>query len=789
VAIDVGLPLAALTCAALGILGAGALLRAARGADPPVRGAYRLVAAGLGAGVCGLAATTFLLAIDGGPVSAGRLGPLAAGQLLGVVLLVVGLLRLPGAADPPGAALRQTLDGALLAACALHITWTLFIQPALVRHAHHPAPSLTDARTYVLGIPLLVSLAALGVAGVTAGRARPPRGVLALAAGGVAATVITSFGLLVALRYGGGAVVAGIGWGYAAGMALAAFAVRRADGVVPSQVDLPGSGNILALVPVAAAIIAAIIRMVVFGGTDNVSILIATVVGSLITARQMVANSAARRYAHRLAEREAFFKDMAFTDALTGLANRRHLMRVLDEQAVGGPACVLMAIDLDGFKNVNDMRGHDVGDAVLVEVGRRLRANLRPGDVAARLGGDEFAVLMWSGPDEAFRAAERLLTVLGAAYDMAGSAVFLSASIGLAGCATAHDVPSLLHNADLSLRFAKQRGKSRVERYDAAYDQWMRRRTTVEQELRGAIEREELSLVYQPVFALPDGRPVGVEALVRWHHPTLGQVSPAEFIPIAEESGLVTRVDRWVLHQACHQLSRWIAEGHDPWVSVNISIRELHLPEYVDHVVEVLRAHRVPPERLVLEVTEHAVALDLDEVVDRLAELREVGVRIALDDFGAGYSSLGQLRRLPVDVLKIDKILVVEPPLAPAGRAAPLVGVVVGLGRQLGLDVIAEGVADPAQQEIVSAAGCRLVQGELYGRPMPSEHVEALLAAAIEGASGSGAAASGLRSAATREDGANSAAKRADGADEPVPAPRPAQDMGQVDSAREMRQS
>src|SRR5947209_4972616 len=413
-----------------------------------------------------------------------------------------------------------------------------------------------------------------------------------------------------------------------------------------------------------------------------------------------------------------------------------------------------MAIDLDGFKTVNDIRGHDVGDAVLVEVGRRLRANLRPGDLAARLGGDEFAVLMWGGPEEAYGVAERLLTVLGGPYDMEGSAVFLSASIGLAGCATAADVPSLLHNADLSLRFAKQRGKSRVERYDAAYDQWMRRRTTVEQELRGAIEREQLSLVYQPVVALPEGRTVGVEALVRWHHPTLGEISPAEFIPVAEESGLVTRIDRWVLHQACHQLSRWIADGCDPWVSVNISIRELHLPEYVGQVVEVLRAHRVPPDRLVLEVTEHAVALDLDEVVDRLAELRATGVRIALDDFGAGYSSLGQLRRLPVDILKIDKILVGEPAPRPAGSAAPLVGVVVGLGRQLGLEVIAEGVADAVQQEVVTAAGCTLVQGELFGRPMPAEHIEALLAAPA-----------------------------------PLPAPRPARDVGQVDSAHEMRQS
>jgi diguanylate cyclase (GGDEF)-like protein len=763
VAITAGLPLAALTCAALGTLGGGVLLTSAdwkplrqatrlRAARPPVRSAYRLVAGGLAASVWGLAGSAFL--VTPGPSTTGRLGPFAAGQVLGTVLLLVGLLRLPGAADAPGAALRHVLDGALIAAATLHITWTLFIQPALARHSHHPTPSLTDARTYVLGIPLLVSLAAAGIAAVTAGRAQPPRATRVLAAGAVGLTVLTGLCLLVALRYGGGAVVAGLCWGYLLSLALTVLAVRRADRPAPPALDLPGSGTVMALVPVAAAIVAALIRMVVFGSTDNVSILIAASVGSLITARQMVANSSARRYAHRLAEREAFFKDMAFTDPLTGLANRRQLLRVLEEQAVGGPACVLMAIDLDGFKSVNDMRGHDVGDAVLVEVGRRLRANLRPGDLAARLGGDEFAVLMWGGPDEAHRVAERLLTVLGAPYDMEGSAVFLSASIGLAAGATADDVPSLLHNADLSLRFAKQRGKSRVERYDAAYDQWMRRRTTVEQELRGAIEREELSLVYQPVIALPEGRPVGVEALVRWHHPKLGQVSPAEFIPIAEEAGLVTRVDKWVLHQACHQLSRWIAEGHDPWISVNISIRELHLPEYVQQVVEVLRAHRVPPERLVLEVTEHAVALDLDEVVDRLAELRAVGVRIALDDFGAGYSSLGQLRRLPIDVLKIDKILVVEPASAPTRKAAPLVGVVVGLGHQLGLEVIAEGVADPAQEEIVSAAGCRLVQGELYGRAMPSEHVEALLAGAPI-----------------------------------IPAQRPAQDVGQVDSGHEMRQS
>jgi EAL domain-containing protein (putative c-di-GMP-specific phosphodiesterase class I) len=298
-----------------------------------------------------------------------------------------------------------------------------------------------------------------------------------------------------------------------------------------------------------------------------------------------------------------------------------------------------------------------------------------------------------------------------------------------------------------------------VERYDVAYDQWMHRRTMVEQELRGAIEREELSLAYQPIVGLPDGRTVGVEALVRWHHPTLGQVSPVEFVPVAEEYGLIARIGGWVLHQACHQLSRWLADGYDPWLSVNVSVRELHLPGYVDRVVEVLRAHRVPAHRLVLEVTEHSVAVELAEAVDRLAELRAHGVRVALDDLGAGYSALGRLGRLPVDLVKIDELLVVEPaaarlPGAPARPAAPLVQAVVTIGRQLGLEVIAEGVATGAQREVVTAAGCRLAQGELFGPPMPAEHVEALLAAL------------------------------------PVlPVQRPSQDVGQVDSAHEMRQS
>jgi diguanylate cyclase (GGDEF)-like protein len=453
---------------------------------------------------------------------------------------------------------------------------------------------------------------------------------------------------------------------------------------------------------------------------------------------------------------------MAYTDALTGLANRRQLLTRLQEEVPGGPPCVLLAIDLDGFKNINDTRGHDVGDAVLVEVASRLRTNLRPGDLAVRMGGDEFAVLMWATAPEAMAVAERLLTLLCRPYEVDGASMFLSASIGLAACSTADTIEGLMRNADVALRFAKQRGKQRVEQYDLADDQFLRRRTELEHELRGAVDRGELMLVYQPVVHLPDGRVAGVEALLRWHHPRLGTVPPDEFIPLAEEAGLIHRLGEFVLHEACHQLSRWMADGHDLYLTVNVSPRELHTPEYATRVAEVLRGHRVPPEYLVIEVTEHAVAQDVQQLVDRLTALRATGVRVALDDFGSGYSSLGQLRTLPVDILKIDRTLIAPPGAAAVRFAPPLADVVVQLGNRLGLDVVAEGITEEGQRRILEDAGCRYAQGDLFGRPMPAERVEALFRVVL---------------VAPRE------------RDGEVDEATKVQNVGSVDSGREMRQS
>ncbi|MFD0596120.1 putative bifunctional diguanylate cyclase/phosphodiesterase [Catellatospora coxensis] len=467
-------------------------------------------------------------------------------------------------------------------------------------------------------------------------------------------------------------------------------------------------------------------------GIEPVTALVGIVNGLFMVGRQYLAVVDVRKANNRLADSESHFRELAHTDPLTGLANRRGLLRTMYLDAAGGPPCVLLTLDLDGFKNVNDMRGHDAGDAVLIEVGQRLRLNLRPGDLPARLGGDEFAVLMWSRPGEAAKVAQRLLAVLSRPYQHGAADIFLSASIGLAGCGAADDIPTLLRNADLALRAAKQRGKNRVELYDEVYDKQLRRRTAIEHELRGAIDRQELSLAYQPVVALPSTRPVGAEALIRWNHPELGPVGPLEFIPIAEETGQIEALGAWVLDQACRQLSRWVQEGYDVWVSVNISPRELHSTKYVTGVKEVLRRHRVPPSRLVLEVTEHAVATDLDEFRRTLAALRALGLRIALDDFGAGYSSLGQLRQMPVDILKIDRDLVIDAP-SDHGPGAPMVDVAVRLGQRLGLQVIAEGISEPHHRRLVEATGCPYGQGQLFGMGVPAEHLEARLASSANG--------------------------------------------------------
>ena len=709
----------ALVCAVL-------LAASARARVGASRRAHRLLAAGAAAGTLTAAGGLVISRVVGEHARHGEpeilLGcVLAFGIALSSALMLAGLLMLPGAPRTAAGAARYMLDGLVIAAALWFVGWVLVSDPTRVLGPTTPAWCVP------LLAPAAIAALSLGVTVITALRAPRPRGPIVrvgagattVAVGGIALARGVCQGLLPLVDLG--AIV------LAAGLGVVALAARHTDrrstagwaegDRVEVDHELSRRGSAYAFLPMAAMAASALYHLVRGGDFDLVGVVTGSLEGFALVGRQFLALRDVRAYAERLRDREAHFRELAHTDPLTGLANRRGLLSALEDEKVAGAQAVLLALDLDGFKNVNDMRGHDVGDAVLVEVGQRLRMNLRPGDVAARLGGDEFAVLMWARPAEAKGAASRLLGLLGGPYEQEMGTVFLSVSIGLAGCATVPDVTTLLRNADLALRWAKTHGKNRVELYDIEYDVKLRRRTELEHELRGAIDRDELHLQYQPVVVLPDVRPVGAEALLRWQHPRLGRVGPDEFIPVAEECGMINWLGAWVLHQACHQLSRWLAEGHDVWVSVNVSPRELHATCYVDQVKDALRAHRVPPQRLVLELTEHAVSTDVEELIRRLRDLRETGVRIALDDFGSGYSSLGQLRRLPVDILKIDHSLIER----------QMIRVVVELGHQFGLEVIAEGIGEQRQMAMVVDAGCKLGQGYLSGWPVPAEHFEARL--------------------------------------------------------------
>jgi diguanylate cyclase (GGDEF)-like protein len=638
----------------------------------------------------------------------------ALGAAIGTLILLVGTAMLPGAAESTGAAVRHLLDGLVIAAAFWFVGWVLLAEPT------HLLGDATPMACPSILIPTGLLVISLGLTIVLALHAHRPRLTTVRVATGVTLVATATVALA------GGICQARDQWVLTgslllpAGLSLIAHAVKAADRPVEVVGDLSERGTAYAVVPMVAMVTALGFHLAGGGSFGLYAFLGASVEGFALVGRQVLALGDVRRYTLRLRQSEAHFRELAHTDPLTGLANRRGLQRALRDCQCPEEPLVLVGIDLDGFKTVNDMRGHDVGDAVLGEVGERLRRNLLDGDVAARLGGDEFAVLMHGTADEAMLTAHRLLAVLGEPYEVDGGSVFLSASLGVA------DTGELIRDADLALRYAKQRGKNRVERYQARYDELLRRRGTLESELRHAIDRDQLRLVFQPVVALPSMRPVGAEALLRWHHPTLGAVRPDEFIPVAEESGLINRIGSWVLAKACAQLADWLAKGHDVWVSVNLSPKELHAADYAGQVADVLAEHGVPPQRLVLEVTEHAVATDMDELVSRLASLRATGVRVALDDFGAGYSSLGQLQTLPVDILKIDHALVAEPE-SRTGTAAPLVDIVVRLGHRLGLEVLAEGIGTPAQRAAVEEAGCRLGQGSLFGWGVPAEHLEAQL--------------------------------------------------------------
>jgi len=447
---------------------------------------------------------------------------------------------------------------------------------------------------------------------------------------------------------------------------------------------------------------------------------------------------AAQRAALALAdEKSAELQHLALHDALTGLPNRALIMDRLEQAAArvrrDGGVCAVLFLDLDGFKQINDTLGHHTGDRLLQAVAARLSSVVREADTAGRLGGDEFVVVLdrssTSGAAELL--AERLLNLLRQPFtldsttDTAAVTVTVTASTGIALGDGEQAAAALLRAADIALYHAKAAGRDRYEVFAPALDREQWTRTELDADLRAAQEQDQFRLVYQPIYNLGDLTVIGVEALIRWHHPTRGELSPQEFIPALESSGKILEVGRWVLVQACLQMQAWRAAGHDLSVAVNVSARQLATDDIIDDVRDGLTASSLPATALTLEITETALMGDLEAVADRLRQLKQLGVQIALDDFGTGYSSLTYLQRFPVDTLKIDRAFIEA--IGHSRDSDAIIRTLVQLGQDLGVHTIAEGVETSDQLDHMRRQGVDEVQGFLLSKPLDAQTLDRLV--------------------------------------------------------------
>jgi diguanylate cyclase (GGDEF)-like protein len=442
-----------------------------------------------------------------------------------------------------------------------------------------------------------------------------------------------------------------------------------------------------------------------------------------------------KRISEALRASKERFRHAALHDALTGLPNRsfftEQLKYLLDNARLDTAKgfCVLF-IDLDRFKNVNDSLGHAVGDELLILVGKRIERVIRQGDIVSRLGGDEFAIVLVNIniPDDAVKFSERIYEAIAQPYQLHGFQVYTAPSIGIAMSNDEYEQPDdILRDADIAMYHAKERGGG-----CALFDRELRTRAVgimkIESELRDVAERGELRVFYQPIISLDSGRLAGFEALMRWQHPERGLISPAEFIPVAEDTGLIVPMTIWILREACTQLSRWRWQSpvnRSLLVSVNLSGKHFTESNLAEQVSQILHETGLEPHCLKLEITESAAMENAEATARILSSLRELGVRLSIDDFGTGYSSLSYLHRFPIDTLKIDRSFVSR--MGEDGENSEIVQTILTLAKNLEMDVIAEGVEKSHQIELLRKFGCRYAQGFLFSKPQPAADIEKLM--------------------------------------------------------------
>lgn len=426
-------------------------------------------------------------------------------------------------------------------------------------------------------------------------------------------------------------------------------------------------------------------------------------------------------------------RHQAFHDSLTGLANRALLQdRVKNALAAisRGQGVVAMCFcDLDNFKTTNDSLGHPVGDEMLIAVARRLVTVVRPGDTVARLGGDEFAVLMENleSPTSASKIAERIVAVLRDPVIIDGREIALSASVGVAVSSADTTSETLLSQADAAMYAAKTAGRDRFRVYEPAMLARTRERLEITNAFPGALRRDEFYLQFQPQYALSDGKLEGFEALLRWQHPHLGLLEPFRFVSLAEETGQIVPIGRWIIGRACRQIAAWSAQFGEPLaISVNISGRQFEDQSLVEYVRDAITLNGIDASQLVLEITESALASDSEQALNALIGLKSIGLRVALDDFGLGYSSLTYLRQFPIDILKIDKTFV-EPLVSQNNEGEAFISTIINLAHNLQLHTVAEGVEYPEQRTRLTSLGCESAQGFLMSRPLRDTEASALV--------------------------------------------------------------
>jgi diguanylate cyclase (GGDEF)-like protein/PAS domain S-box-containing protein len=425
-------------------------------------------------------------------------------------------------------------------------------------------------------------------------------------------------------------------------------------------------------------------------------------------------------------------KHQAFHDPLTGLANRAlfvdRVKHALERAYRETSRVAVLFFDLDDFKNINDSLGHNSGDELLVAVADRLTECLRPGDTFARLGGDEFAIFLEdTSLSSATSVAYRLIEALSEPFMVGTREVMVHATVGIEFAdASTTKSDELLRNADVAMYVAKSKGKARYELFDPSMHTAALRRLEMKGELKQAIDNDEFVLHYQPIVSLSEGALLGIEALVRWQHKSRGLIPPVEFIPLAEESGLIVPLGRWVLREACRQANAWPITDPEISLSVNVSPKQFQHPGLVEDVANALWDSNVDPSILTIEITESVLIHDTDVAIEKLGRLKDFGVRIAVDDFGTGYSSLGYLKRFPIDILKIDKSFIDG--VGNSSEEAAIAHAIIKLGGSLGLEVVAEGIEEPEQVDALQSLRCERGKGFFFSKPVDAETMGEILA-------------------------------------------------------------